>query len=100
MNKLTFTLEEPVSFNGTTYTELTLVRCKAGHLARTDDVRGEMRKSLALFAAMASVPLPVMEELTADDLARLSAEAVPLMGKSAQAALAATEAKAETAPTD
>lgn len=97
MRELKFTLEEPLEFNGVTYAELTLVRCKGKHLKRTDGAKGPNGVALALFAAMASIPLPAMEEIENDDFQRLSIEAAPLLGKSAVAALAAAAAEEEAA---
>lgn len=85
---ITFTLETPVEHDGQTYATLTLRKMKAKDLVAADLVNGNLRKSLAIFASMAGVPIMVMEELDTDDFNRLGREAAPLMGKLAEKALA------------
>lgn len=92
---ITFTLETPVEHDGTSYSTLTLRKMKAKDLIAADLVDGSLRKSLAIFASMASVPIMVVEELDADDFTRLGREAAPLMGKLAAKALARLEQEAE-----
>lgn len=88
---ITFTLESPVEHDGQTYTTLTLRKMKAKDLVAADLVNGNLRKSLAIFASMAGVPIMVMEELDTDDFNRLGREAAPLMGKLAVKAMAKLE---------
>jgi len=88
---ITFTLETPVEHDGQTYTTLTLRKMKAKDLVAADLVNGNLRKSLAIFASMAGVPIMVMEELDTDDFNRLGREAAPLMGKLAVKAMAKLE---------
>jgi len=88
---ITFTLETPVEHDGQTYTALTLRKMKAKDLVAADLVNGNLRKSLAIFASMAGVPIMVMEELDTDDFNRLGREAAPLMGKLAVKAMAKLE---------
>ncbi|WP_299480915.1 phage tail assembly protein [uncultured Paracoccus sp.] len=88
---ITFTLEAPVEHDGQTYTTLTLRKMKAKDLVAADLVNGNLRKSLAIFASMAGVPIMVMEELDTDDFNRLGREAAPLMGKLAVKAMAKLE---------
>lgn len=92
---VTFTPSEPVTYNDQAYPSLTLRKMKAKDLVAGDLVTGETRKSFAIIASMAGVPMGVIEDLDIDDFERLSEVATPLMGKSAQAALAAARAKAE-----
>jgi hypothetical protein len=92
---VTFTPSEPATYNDQTYPSLTLRKMKAKDLVAGDLVTGETRKSFAIIASMAGVPMGVIEDLDIDDFERLSEVATPLMGKSAQAALAAARAKAE-----
>lgn len=90
---LTIGLNEPVKVGGVTYTNLTFRRRKAKDLAAMDLVKGNTRKSFAMYASMAGVPLPVMEELDGDDYDRIVEETVPLMGKSMQKAIKLEMAK-------
>lgn len=94
---LTFKLDEPVEHDGQTYAELTFRKMKARDLIASDVVTGEMRKSFALFASMAGVPIQVIEEMDGDDFIRMGMEVAPLMGKSAAAAAKKASAEAEAA---
>lgn len=89
---VTVTLDSPVEHDGQTYESLTLRKMKAKDLIASDLVNGQVRKSLAIFASMAGVPIAVLEELDTDDFTKLAREAAPLMGKSAAKALAELEA--------
>lgn len=94
---ITVTLAEPVEHDGKTYASLTLRKMKAKDLVAGDLVTGDTRKTFAIFASMAGVPIQVIEELDVDDFEKLGREAAPLMGKSAKAAAAKLEkAEAET----
>jgi hypothetical protein len=89
----TFTPTEPITYNDKVYPALTLRKMKAKDLVAGDLVTGDMRKSFAILASMASVPIGVVEELDIDDFERLSEVAAPLMGKSARAAIKAAKEK-------
>ena len=91
---VTFTPETPPVFDGKPYPVLTLRKMKAGDLVAGDLVTGETRKTFAIFASMADVPIQVIEDLEIDDFERLGEVAAPLMGNSAMAALKAAAAKA------
>lgn len=95
----TVPLSEPVEFDGKTYKELTLRRMKAKDALLGDGETNEVMVGYLTYAAMAGVPVEVIGELDLDDLEALSAAAVPLMGKSAAAAIASAQdqATAETA---
>ncbi|EYD71816.1 phage tail assembly protein [Limimaricola hongkongensis] len=96
---LTVTLEEPVEHKDKTYTSLTFRRGKAKDFVAMDAVKGEMRKSMALFASMAGVPLPVIEELDTEDFVKVGKEVAVLMGNSATLAkLLAQEAEMSASP--
>lgn len=95
-NTVTFTPTEPVTYNDKPYPALTLRKMKAKDLVAGDLVTGETRKSFAIIASMAGVPIGVIEEMDVDDFERLSEAAMPLMGKSAAAAMAAAKAKLES----
>lgn len=81
---LTFTPEEPIAVGNAVHETLTFERLRVRHMVAMDKVEGSMRKTVAMFAAMADVPMPVIDELDMDDFERLSEELVPLMGKSAR----------------
>lgn len=89
-------LSDPVKVGERTYESLILHRCRAKHLMAMDLVKGENRKAAALFASMAGVPLPVIEDLTLDDYERVGEAAAPLMGNSGRKALAAALRRAAT----
>ena len=92
---VTFTPESPVTFNDKLYPVLTLRKMKAKDLVAGDLVTGESRRTFAILASMAGVPIGVVEELDIDDFERLSEVAAPLMGKSAMVAIAAAKEKAK-----
>lgn len=87
---ITIKLDAPVSFNGETFDALTLRKLKAKDLVAADLATGDAQRAIAIFASMAGVPVQVIEEMDVDDFERLGAEAAPLMGKSATAAMAKT----------
>lgn len=78
----TYTLKTPVTHNGKTYETLAFRRPKTGDLLVMDSVKGELAKSLALYAAIADVPLPVIKEIELDDFNALSLVVAPLLGES------------------
>lgn len=94
-NTITVTLDTPVEHDGKSYDSLTFRKMKAKDLVAGDLVSGETRKGFAIFASMAGVPIQVIEELDVDDFEKLGREAAPLMGKSAQAAVAKAKASAQ-----
>tara|TARA_R110002072_G_scaffold234465_1_gene392076 strand:- start:119 stop:454 length:336 start_codon:yes stop_codon:yes gene_type:complete len=98
---VTINLSEPITYKEQTYTSLTFRRRKAKDLVAMDLVKGEMRKHMAMLASMAGVPLPVIEELDAEDYEAASKETIAVMGKSVAKAVkdaetAAAKAEAET----
>lgn len=102
MSDNVFTLSEPVTFEGKTYAVLNLRKLKGKDLVAMDSVKGEVRKSMAMFASVCGVPLPVIEELPVDDFEALGEAMQPFLGRSARARIeAAAKAEAETAaPSD
>lgn len=93
-----FTLSEPVTFEGKTYAVLNLRPLKGRDLVAMDSVKGEVRKSMALFASATGVPLPVIEDLSLDDFEALGEAMQPFLGRSAKArAVAAKEAEKDAA---
>lgn len=91
-----FTPSAPVAHGGKTYPSLTLRKMKARDMVSADLVNGETRKTFAIYASMADVPIGVIEELDADDYDRLEEVAAPLMGKSWKARTAKLEKLAES----
>lgn len=94
---ITFTPSEPVEAGGETYEKLIFQRMRVRHMVAMDKVAGEVRKTTALFASMADVPIQVIDELDIDDFERLSKEVEPLMGNSARSLVEKTRAEAEAA---
>lgn len=78
---ITMQLGLPVEYQGKTYTSLTFRKLKAKDLVASDLVDGEVRKSIAIFASNAGVPMGVIEELDLDDFERIGEEIRPLLGK-------------------
>lgn len=94
---VTFEGEVP-EHDGKKFPSVTLRKMKAKDLVAADLVTGQSRKSFAIFASMASVPIQVIEALDMDDFDKLSQEATPLMGKSAEKAVAKAAAEALEQP--
>jgi len=92
---ITFTPSDPIEVGGETHEKLTFKRMRVRHLVAMDKVEGQMRKTVALFAAMADVPMPVIDELDMDDFERMTEEVVPLMGNSARSLVDKAKAGAE-----
>lgn len=83
---VTITLYEPIVHGKETYTQLTYSRRLQGaDLINMDAVQGGVRKTYALYASLADVPLPVFYKMDAEDI-ELAAQAVaPLTGKYSRA---------------
>jgi hypothetical protein len=79
--------------NGVELTHITLRKMKAKDLVSGDLVDGEARKSMAIFASMASVPLSVIEDLDIDDFNAIATRCASLMGKLAATAMGAAAEK-------
>lgn len=92
---ITFTPSEPIEAGGETYEKLTFQRMRVRHMVAMDKVSGALRKTTALFASMADVPIQVIDELDMDDFERLSEEVAPLMGNSARSLVKSAKAEAE-----
>lgn|SRR5690554_1679473 len=94
---ITVPLTEPVTHGKETYKELTFTRTTRGKdLVAMDAVQGEIRKSFALFASMAGVPLQVFLEMSTDDYGTVASAVAPLMGKQGKTLLEdAAKAEAE-----
>lgn len=87
-----FRLDWPVEFKGEKIEALTFRRRKAKDLVAMDAVKGDMAKTMAMYASMCGKPLPVIEDMDADDFERMVEATLPLMGKTA-AAMAERQAK-------
>ena len=84
---VTVQLSEPVEHNGITHEQLVFRRCKTRDLVAMDKVSGDTRKTCAMYASMADVPLQVIEELDLDDFNEVAQQTAPLLGKSGKKAL-------------
>ncbi|WP_282046297.1 phage tail assembly protein [Roseibium album] len=91
VNGMVMKLATPVSHEGATYNELTLRRMKAGDSLVAEEHQSQAKAGMALFAAMAGVPVEVIMELDMDDFMDLTEKAAPLMGKSGLAMLKEAE---------
>lgn len=81
---VTVKLTDSVTVNGKTYTEITFTRkLKGKDMVAADSVKGEVLKGHALYASLAGVPLPVIEELNVDDLEVIAEAALPFLGSRA-----------------
>lgn len=97
---ITVSLSEPVAHGKETYSSLTFARTTRGKdLVAMDAVQGDIRKSFALFASMAGVPLQVFLEMSTDDYAAVAQAVAPLMGKQGKTLLEGVEEKATAAST-
>lgn len=95
-DKITVRLSVPVEYQGKTYADLTFRKLKVKDLVAADLVDGDIRKSLALFASSAGVPIGVFEELDVEDFADVSERIKPLLGKSTERLLGRTAGDADT----
>ena len=86
-----FRLDYPVEFKGERIEVLTFRRRKARDLVAMDAVKGDMAKTMAMYASMCGRPLPVIEDMDADDFERMVEATLPLMGKAAAVAAAVAE---------
>lgn len=86
---------EPPVFDGEKITSLTFRKAKARDLLAADAVKGQLRKSMALFASICDVPLTVIEDLDIEDFEAVGTKAPDYLGKRGREALAEAAAKAE-----
>lgn len=97
--EITMLLDSPVEYQGKTYTSLTFRKIKAKDLVASDLVDGEVRKSIAIFASNAGVPMGVIEELDLADFERIGEEIRPLLGKLASRLTGQAAGENEAIPT-
>jgi hypothetical protein len=81
LKSVTVELEFPVTFEGHEIASLTFRRMKARDALAGEDIENEVRAGYAIFATLAGVDIAVIEELDLEDLAKVSEEVKPLMGK-------------------
>lgn len=74
-------LQYPFEMKRTKYTELVIRRPKAGDLRSLDDTTGDYSRGARLVAQLAGVTDAVVDELDAEDFARVSEVAVAQLGK-------------------
>ena len=82
----TYTLSKPLKVGEQTYTSFTFREPTAGDLAVADRVEGDINKSLAIFAAMAEVPLAAIKAVPLREFNRMSAIVTPMRGESMEPA--------------
>lgn len=84
ISPITVPLADPVTVGKDAYSEITFTRTTRGKdLVAMDAVQGDVRKSFALFASMAGVPIQVFLEMSTDDYEAVASAVAPLMGKRA-----------------
>lgn len=81
LKNVTVDLDFPVEFDGREIKSLTFRRMKARDALAGEGIENEVRAGYAVFAALAGVDIGVIEELDLEDLAKVSEEVAPLMGK-------------------
>lgn len=74
---------------------LSFRRMKSKDTLSAENTSEDLDAGLALYAALAQVPVETIHELDTDDLERISEAVAPLMGKSAMKGLAEVKAKAQ-----
>ncbi|TFF20828.1 phage tail assembly protein [Jiella endophytica] len=85
---VTVPIGEPFDHDGKTYSQLTFRKMKVKDMIKADAVTGEFRKSCAMYASMADVPIQVIENLDTDNFTEIALKVAPLMGKSGKKAVA------------
>lgn len=69
--------------DGREYKELTFRKMKAGDALEGENEASQTKASYLLYARLAGVHVSVIEDMTMDDLERVSEGVIPLLGKSA-----------------
>lgn len=95
MSDNTFALSKPIHFEGKTYETLKLRPLLVKDLITMDSVQGGVRRSIAMYASICSVPLPVFAEMTGDDYARFMEAIQPFLGELGGVIVAQALAQAE-----
>jgi hypothetical protein len=95
---VTVTLTEEVEHGKVIYREVTFARrMKGKDMVAMDAVQGGMRKTYALYASMAGVPMQVFLEMNAEDLEAVAQAVADLTGKSSAARETPEQSPAATA---
>lgn len=76
----TIPLKTPVTVSGETYKAITFREPRAKDLMAPDRFEGETAKGYAMMAAVADVPIAVIQELTIPDLKAVSAAFATVLG--------------------
>ncbi len=76
---ITFTLSDPVDFNGVVVTDLTFRPPTTGDLVSCDAFDGPNAKSMALLAGMADVTIPFMKKVSLVDFVAMTEAVAPFM---------------------
>ena len=84
---VTVDLDFPVTVGDREYQSLTFRRMKAKDALVAEDEQNKARAGYRMFASLADVDVAVIEELDIEDLETIGEAVVPLMGKSARAAI-------------
>lgn len=85
---ITVPLSGPITHGKETYTELKFSRFMRGHdMIAMDAVQGTMRKTYALYASLADVPLPVIVNMRTTDISKIAKVVDGLTGESSEIAV-------------
>jgi len=87
------TLEDPVEFDGRTYTELQFRKMKGKDALVAENEKDQLKSSWLLYAALSGVPWEVFAEMSMDDMEAVVEQTVSCMGKSAAAEMARANAE-------
>jgi len=83
---ITIPLSEPITHGKETYTELKFTRLMRGReMLAMDAVQGGMRKTYALYASLADVPIQVIYDMLTSDLGKVALVVAALTGESSPA---------------
>lgn len=78
----TLTLQTPVEYQGKTFSELTFRAPRVKDLAAQEHATGEIGRLFAIIASITGVPYGALMEVEGDDIARVTAAATDVLGKS------------------
>lgn len=89
---ITVPLSEPITHGKDTYTELKFTRLMRGRdMVAMDAVQGGVRRTYALYASLADVPLPVIYDMRTKDIGKVAEVVAGLTGESSAIEEAATD---------
>ena len=78
----TFTLKHPFTFKELDVKEVTLRRAKVADLKAVDGLKGDVEKIAKLTSILSGQPLPLIDELDAEDFAAVSEVVAGFLGAS------------------